>query len=235
MSKRKPHNHLPGYMAERRNRVTGAYTAIVDQSVSDHEREEIVKAWGLDDAASNYLQCCHRYVVICTHHRIASSAPSMPKARELLKDPASFCDRCSAQDVVCRRCEGTGQVGEAQDVGGGLSMTSRCQDCDGDGQRRVPCRFCDRPTKMTGTKECDNCHEVRVRIQGMDRSLVSRIVEYAHPELDVVGSGYPADATTDYQLSRGAGADPAEGGVPGSDEVTRRAEDGDAAGSCGPF
>jgi hypothetical protein len=28
----------------------------------------------------------------------------------------------------------------------------------------VSCKWCGQETSMTGTKECDNCHELRVRI-----------------------------------------------------------------------
>ena len=30
----------------------------------------------------------------------------------------------------------------------------------------VPCRTCGEPTTFTGTKQCDDCHEVETRITG---------------------------------------------------------------------
>lgn len=29
----------------------------------------------------------------------------------------------------------------------------------------VPCQWCKLPTPMLGTRECDRCHELRIRIQ----------------------------------------------------------------------
>ena len=258
MSKRKPHNDRAGYRAERRNRVTGAYTAIVDQQLTP--AEEISQAWGLNEQARQYLGCCHRYVVICTHHQIASSATSMPKARKLMLDPSIFCDRCSAQDVICRTCRGTGDIHTPEDLRGvgAHGIIRRCQECDGDGRRRVPCRFCSAPTPMTGTRHCDNCHEIHARIRTMPRKILGLIVEDAYPgDVDLLTMGPhggqeswnssfiiafpnpdPSQITdVDLQLSRGGTADPREGGVrgPADDAVTRSAEDCDSAGADGPF
>lgn len=44
-----------------------------------------------------------------------------------------------------------------------------------DNRSTVPCRWCGKPTPMTGTKECDPCHELRVRIN-MDPEITSRIL-----------------------------------------------------------
>jgi hypothetical protein len=32
-------------------------------------------------------------------------------------------------------------------------------------QETIPCKWCNVPTPMLGTKECDNCHEIRTRAQ----------------------------------------------------------------------
>jgi hypothetical protein len=102
MSKRKPHNNLAGYVAERRNRVTGAYVAIVDQQLA--QAGEIVQAWHIDQDGPEEAG---RYLVVCTHHKACTATTSIPKARRLMEDPASFCDRCSAQDQGSMRAART--------------------------------------------------------------------------------------------------------------------------------
>ncbi len=48
-------------------------------------------------------------------------------------------------------------------------------------EETVPCRFCGEQTRMTGTKECDNCHEVRARIRYMPgRILVAILKDAGH-------------------------------------------------------
>jgi hypothetical protein len=180
MSKRKPHNNLAGYVAERRNRVTGAYVAIVDQQLA--QAGEIVQAWHIDQDGPEEAG---RYLVVCTHHKACTATTSIPKARRLMEDPASFCDRCSAQDRVCRPCQGTGQVGETQDAGGGMGVSSRCGDCDGDGYRRVPCRFCGEPTPWTAINRCTECNVVFERLQRMPAAVLQAMAEVTHPELVV--------------------------------------------------
>lgn len=34
-----------------------------------------------------------------------------------------------------------------------------------DDRPRVPCQHCGVPTPMTGTRECDNCHEIALRLR----------------------------------------------------------------------
>lgn len=38
-----------------------------------------------------------------------------------------------------------------------------------------PCRHCGKPTFMLGTKECDGCHELRIRVQ-RDPELALRML-----------------------------------------------------------
>lgn len=39
------------------------------------------------------------------------------------------------------------------------------------------CQFCDQPTDYTGTKQCDNCWEVTMRLRSMPLSVIKRILE----------------------------------------------------------
>ena len=46
-----------------------------------------------------------------------------------------------------------------------------------DDRPRVPCKWCSKPTPMTGTKLCDNCYELDVRIR-LDTALARRILTH---------------------------------------------------------
>lgn len=51
----------------------------------------------------------------------------------------------------------------------------------------VPCRICKTPTRYLGTKECDPCHEVLIRINKFldapkARNLVMRIIHEKVPK-----------------------------------------------------
>lgn len=75
-STRKPHNDILGYVCELRNRRTGInYVVIYDRSK------------GFDCDAD------HRYVISCEEHGVMTSAPSMPRAREIMK-AVDFCEDC---------------------------------------------------------------------------------------------------------------------------------------------
>ena len=39
-------------------------------------------------------------------------------------------------------------------------------------QATVPCKWCEKPTHMTGTKECSNCHEIRIRLTINNMAIV---------------------------------------------------------------
>lgn len=41
----------------------------------------------------------------------------------------------------------------------------------------VPCRWCKRPTDFIGTRECDNCHEIRMRV-AVDWNATDRIIQH---------------------------------------------------------
>lgn len=49
----------------------------------------------------------------------------------------------------------------------------------------VPCRICDKPTTYLGTKECDPCHEVIIRLDrflestGARRLVIEKLAAYA--------------------------------------------------------
>ncbi len=41
---------------------------------------------------------------------------------------------------------------------------------------KIPCQWCGDLTRMLGTKECDNCHEVRMRIYNMPDTVLEKII-----------------------------------------------------------
>jgi len=51
-------------------------------------------------------------------------------------------------------------------------------------QPTVPCKWCAEPTPMLGTKECDSCHEVRIRMTQMAPITMLRIIAGVVNELD---------------------------------------------------
>lgn len=73
---RKPHNDILGYVCELRNRRTGVnYVVIYDRNK------------GFDCDAD------YRYIISCEEHGVMTSAPSMPRAREIMKS-VDFCEEC---------------------------------------------------------------------------------------------------------------------------------------------
>lgn len=42
--------------------------------------------------------------------------------------------------------------------------------------KTCPCKWCGKPTRMLGTKECDPCHELRKRIDMTDPVLLAKIL-----------------------------------------------------------
>lgn len=45
----------------------------------------------------------------------------------------------------------------------------------------VPCKWCNTPTHLTGTKECNGCHEIRMRA-GYNMDAARRIMRYLEKE-----------------------------------------------------
>src|SRR5574339_17024 len=76
MSTRKPHNDILGYVCELRNRRTGVGHVVI------YDRNK-----GFDCDAE------YRYIISCETHNTMTSAPSMPKAREIMK-AVDFCEEC---------------------------------------------------------------------------------------------------------------------------------------------
>ena len=52
------------------------------------------------------------------------------------------------------------------------------------GPEMVPCRFCSEQTRMTGTRECDDCHEVRIRVKSMRPGVLLAILKDEQVPLD---------------------------------------------------
>lgn len=50
---------------------------------------------------------------------------------------------------------------------------------DQNGEETVPCQFCDTPTRMTGTKMCNNCWEIQGRISNTTdgRLVLAKIIQ----------------------------------------------------------
>lgn len=82
VSSRKPFNHLAGYRASKKNPLTGIHNVIYEAA------EQGIDAWG------------NRYAVVCEAHKQIGGAPSMPKARELMKDATEFCTDCRDLDYT---------------------------------------------------------------------------------------------------------------------------------------
>lgn len=49
------------------------------------------------------------------------------------------------------------------------------------GYATVACKWCNTPTKMLGTRECDRCHDLRVRID-MDLVLAEEMLRQLKQE-----------------------------------------------------
>jgi hypothetical protein len=74
-SVRKPHNHLAGYVAERRNPFTEGYVVIWE-----------AEAAGIDVEA--------RWAVTCEAHGTIVGETSVARARLSMKRPDNFCEFC---------------------------------------------------------------------------------------------------------------------------------------------
>ena len=72
---RKVHNKEPGYVAERKNPFTPDKVTIY-----------IAEEQGIDADS--------KYVVVCDTHGCLCEATSIPKARDIMKNPQWFCDEC---------------------------------------------------------------------------------------------------------------------------------------------
>jgi hypothetical protein len=75
MSKRKPYNDCAGYVASRRNAITGGWLVI-------YRAEEA----GLDPSGGQWVTSCECHGTLCNHS-------SLPKARDSMKSP-DFCEAC---------------------------------------------------------------------------------------------------------------------------------------------
>jgi hypothetical protein len=75
MSKRKPFNDRAGYVASRKNPLTGVHNVIY-----------IASEQGIDADA--------KYVTVCEAHCQMVSATSIPRARLDMKDASQWCSEC---------------------------------------------------------------------------------------------------------------------------------------------
>lgn len=78
ISRRKPHSHLAGYIAERRNPITDDYNIIFDAAEQ-----------GIDDTDG-------RYAVVCNAHGAILNTTNLPTARSAMKS-SCFCEECMAE------------------------------------------------------------------------------------------------------------------------------------------
>jgi hypothetical protein len=82
---RKPHRDLVGYVAERRNPLTGGHIIILDCRRAEEEGRALVDNWQEEGG---------RYQVLCDTHATCVHTSNLPSARETMKDATNFCDEC---------------------------------------------------------------------------------------------------------------------------------------------
>ena len=80
-SKRKPHSHLAGYIAECRNSYSGDWNVIYD-----------AKEQGIDDADG-------RYACVCEAHGTIVNCTNLPQARAAIK-ACDWCEECMAEAIT---------------------------------------------------------------------------------------------------------------------------------------
>lgn len=85
MSARKPHDNLVGYVAERRNPLTGGHNIILDCKRAEQEGFPLVDNWKEEGG---------RYQVLCDEHATCVFTTNLPSARSCVKDATNFCDEC---------------------------------------------------------------------------------------------------------------------------------------------
>ena len=78
MSKRKPFNDCAGYVASKKNPLTGSSNVIY-----------VATEQGID--------VNQKYVTVCEAHKTMVSSSSVPKARIDMKDASQWCETCKAQ------------------------------------------------------------------------------------------------------------------------------------------
>lgn len=50
-------------------------------------------------------------------------------------------------------------------------------------EETTPCKWCSEPTRMLGTCECDNCHEIAMRVRRLNPGTLRAILEAEAPEV----------------------------------------------------
>lgn len=76
---RKRHSQEAGYVAERMNPYFPGYKVVI----------YIAQDQGIDASGE-------KYAVVCDAHAMQGGAPSVPKARRMMKSPEEFCLDCRA-------------------------------------------------------------------------------------------------------------------------------------------
>jgi hypothetical protein len=76
-SKRKPYNHLAGYVASRRNKVNGAYAVLYR-----------AKEQGIDPSDGPWATVCELHNTICNHRTLALARGHLPLVE--------WCEACQA-------------------------------------------------------------------------------------------------------------------------------------------
>jgi hypothetical protein len=85
VSNRKPFNDRLGYVASRRNYLSGGYTTIFDCRKAADAGEPIVR---------DYIEEGGRYVITCEEHGRLVYSPHLDAARAEMADPTGFCMLC---------------------------------------------------------------------------------------------------------------------------------------------
>lgn len=84
-SKRKPHKDFAGYMSERRNKLTGDYTIILDCKLAASRGVPLVE---------DYKDEGGRYQILCNKHSTIVHTSIRAVAYDCMKDTTNFCDDC---------------------------------------------------------------------------------------------------------------------------------------------
>ena len=79
VSRRKPYNNRPGYVASKRAGLNGGWVVIYDTRVADIDTGGV------------------RYAVACETHGLHVSARSDPEARYFMKHPSEWCAGCEGR------------------------------------------------------------------------------------------------------------------------------------------
>jgi len=65
-------------------------------------------------------------------------------------------------------------------------IANKLMEQNPEGTKTVPCKWCDTPTPMLGTKECDGCWELRTRLVQSKQTILVSMLNVERPDLLVM-------------------------------------------------